>query len=102
MLFIFDKGQATEKSIELDYYSEQIRNRKLSANKDFKITKQSDFPDISDFAEGMFFETLEITDGDFTVPIIGTFNKIETFNTTYISSNHVYQITLTLGYEEHE
>lgn len=100
MTFIFDKDLETEKSIEMEYYSEQVRNHKLTANKEYHIESQSDFPDIEDFSSDTPFTTLEVKDGTMTVPVIGTYNKIETFNTSYISSSKFFQISMTLGYTE--
>lgn len=100
MLFIFDKGLESEKRINLDYYSEQVRNRKLISNKDYKIEKQSDFPDVSQFKEDTLFSSLEVTDGDIEVPVIGSYNHIDTFNTSYIVSTKTYQVNIVLGWKE--
>lgn len=97
MTFIFDKSLETEKHIEMDYYSEQVKNHKLNATKEYKIYSEEDFPDISDFGDGMLFTTLEVKDGLMTVPIIGQYNSIDTFNASYSSVGKTYIINMILG-----
>lgn len=99
MLFIFDKHLDTEKRIEISYYSEQVRNKKLTGNIEIKIEQQSDFPDIHGFSDDTLFTALEVTDGALTVPIIGTYNCIESFNASYVSGSRIYQINMVLGYK---
>lgn len=99
MTFIFDKELATEKSIEMAYYSEQSRNKKISSNKDYTILTQSDFPDISGFSDDVMFSTLEIVDDGMVIPIVGEYNYIEAFNTSYSSHNKLFQISMVLGYK---
>lgn len=97
MTFIFDKELETEKRLELDYYSEQTQNKKLTANKDYRIESQSDFPDVEDFVTDVHFSTLDVTDSGMTVPIVGEYNTIETFNASYNSNIKLFQISMVLG-----
>lgn len=100
MQFIFDKGLSTEKSLEIDFYSEQVRNHKLTANYDRQIDSQSDFPDISGFSDEVTFTTLNVMDSGMSVPIIGKYNTISAFNASYSSVGRHFQINITLALSE--
>lgn len=102
MIFTFDKRLATEKAISMDYYNEQVRNKKLNATKEYKIRSEEDFPDISGFEDNTSFVTLDVTDIDdhgqeIVVPIVGTYNNIDTFNVSYSSIGKTYLINMILG-----
>ena len=98
MTIIFDKNLSTERSIAINFFTEQILDQRLHANWEKIISDSTEIPDISDFVNNKNFETIEVQDNGITIPIQGTYNRIAQVSTTYIADNRSYSLSIVLDY----
>lgn len=99
MEMIFNKGKEDEKRIEVSNLSEHLTDGRLFGSREIVVSKAEDFPNVQDFVRDAFFETLEIVDGEMTVPMQGRYNVIENASVRYNSSDKNYYLNIQVGFK---
>lgn len=99
MTIIFDKNLSTERSIAINFFTEQLLDRRLHANWEKNISDSTEIPDVSDFVNNKNFNTIEVQDNSISIPVQGTYNRIAQVSTTYIAENKSYNLTIVLDYD---
>lgn len=98
MTIIFDKNLSTERSISIDFFTEQVLDQRLNAHWEKIVSDPSEIPDVSSFENNRSFETIEIQDHGISIPIQGNYNRIAQVSATYISENQSYSLSILLDY----
>lgn len=98
MTIIFDKNLSTERSISIDFFTEQILDQRLHANWEKIVSDSSEIPEVKNFVNNRTFETIEIQDHGISIPIQGTYNRVAQVSTTYIAENQSYSLSIVLDY----
>ena len=116
MTIIFDKNLSTERSIAINFFTEQLLDRRLHANWEKNISDSTEIPDVSGFINNKNFNTIEVQDNSINIPdstdevqdnsinipVQGTYNRIAQVSTTYIAENKSYNLTIVLEYDAAE
>lgn len=102
MTIIFDKNLSTERSIAINFFTEQLLDRRLHANWEKNISDSTEIPDVSGFINNKNFNTIEVQDNSISIPVQGTYNRIAQVSTTYIAENQSYNLTIVLDYDAAE
>ena len=95
MTIIFDKGTAKERSLPLDFFSEQVFDNRLSGYYNKPDDLDTPFPNIGNFERD--FSTVEVSRTGSTIPLQNTYNTITDLTAHYDDSNRVYGLNVTLG-----
>lgn len=98
MTIIFDKNLSTERSIAINFFTEQLLDRRLHANWEKNISDSTEIPDVSGFINNKIY-TIEVQDNSISIPVQGTYNRIAQVSTTYIAENQSYNLTIVLAYD---
>ena len=94
MTLTFDKNTANQRSIELDFFTEQIFDKRLSGTWERIIGNDFTAPVVENFHPE--FTTLEIVSGDQTIPIIGSYSSVANINVSYNEQSHLYNLTIII------
>lgn len=96
MTITFDKGLATERSLSLDRYNENILTNRFTGSSEFN---SSNYPDLSGFVNNTDFTTMEITEGETELEYSGTYNKVDNLSVNYDRYVKLYTLNISLTYK---
>ena len=94
MTLTFDKNTANQRSLELDFFTEQIFDKRLSGTWERIVGNDFSAPVVENFQQE--FTTLEIVSDDQTIPIIGSYSSIANINVSYNEQSHLYNLTIII------
>lgn len=94
MTLTFDKNTANQRSIELDFFTEQIFDNRLSGTWERIVGNDFSAPVVENFQPE--FTTLEIVSDEQTIPIIGSYSSIANINVSYNEQSHLYNLTIII------
>ena len=94
MTLTFDKNTANQRSLELDFFTEQIFDNRLSGTWERIVGNDFTVPVIENFQPE--FTTLEIVSGEQTIPIIGSYSSVANINVSYNEQSHLYNLTIII------
>lgn len=94
MTLTFDKNTANQRSLELDFFTEQIFDNRLSGTWERIVGNDFSAPVVENFQQE--FTTLEIVSGEQTIPIIGSYSSIANINVSYNEQSHLYNLTIII------
>lgn len=99
MKIVFDKDLSTKREVNINFFGENISRTTLNATmiKTLSAT-DTDVPNLESIKNG--FTSVAIVDGDITVPIQNSYNKMVDASAAYNSQTKEYSVTIILGYEE--
>lgn len=101
MQIIFDRGLDTQRSVEVDSFSENVGRGVLSASWARVLKSDTEIPAVKPLTDNPTFTTVEVADTDgetaFSVPVQGEYNTIREANVNYSSAQRVYTLTLVLA-----
>lgn len=92
---IFDAGTANERAFECDTLFEHPMQNRLNASK--SVPEGGEFPDLDEFKSNPDFNTVTLTDGETTIPLVGTYDTITDVSIAYFALDHAYSATIILG-----
>lgn len=92
MTIIFDKNTASEKSLEVDYVTENLVDHQLMCGYERPLADVQP-QDLSSFSNNSF-TTIEVHDGDRVLPLQGSYSSIAALQTNYYSSINIYSLSL--------
>lgn len=98
MTITFDKNLSTERSISIDFFTEQILDQRLHANWEKIVSDSTEIPEAKNFVNNRNFETIEVQDNGISIPIQGTYNRVAQVSTTYVAENQSYSLSIVLDY----
>lgn len=94
MTLTFDKNTANQRSLELDFFTEQIFDNRLSGTWERIVGNDFSAPVVENFQPE--FTTLEIVSGEQTIPIIGSYSSVANINVSYNEQSHLYNLTIII------
>ena len=94
MTLTFDKNTANQRSLELDFFTEQIFDNRLSGTWERIVGNDFSAPVVENFQQE--FTTLEIVSGEQTIPIVGSYSSIANINVSYNEQSHLYNLTIII------
>ena len=94
MTLTFDKNTAKQRSLELDFFTEQIFDNRLSGTWERIVGNDFSVPVVENFQQE--FTTLEIVSGEQTIPIIGSYSSVANINVSYNEQSHLYNLTIII------
>lgn len=96
MYIIFDKDLKTKRSVEIQFFGENMSRNILNASMNKVLTPEdSNVPDLREIRSG--FRTVELVDGEIAVPIQGHYNTVLDASAAYNSTTKEYSVTVVLG-----
>lgn len=100
MLVIFDKGLASEKTIEMDNMFEYPLDNNMNLTKEIYIKEGVVIPDYAPLEENFPFTTLNIVSGNgIEIPLAGKYNKVVGMSINYFDADKRYSVNINLGRE---
>ncbi len=100
MQLIFDRGLETQRAIEVDYFGENMFRGVLNASWNHKLGEVESVPNLGTLRGNPSFTTVEAVTGTTTVPIQGTYNRVQDASAAYNAREGSYSVTVVLGYAE--
>lgn len=92
MTVIFDKNTTNERSLEVDYVTENLVDHQLVCGYECPLANAQP-QDLSSFSNNSF-TTIEVRDGERVLPIQGNYSSIAVLQTNYYSSINIYSLSL--------
>ena len=92
MTIIVDKNTASERSLEVDYVTENLVDHQLMCGYERPLPDVQP-QDLSSFSNNSF-TTIEVHDGDRALPLQGSYSSIAALQTNYYSSINIYSLSL--------
>ena len=92
MTIIFDKNTTSERSLEVDYVTENLVDHQLVCGYERPLADAQP-QDLSSFSNNSF-TTIEVHDGDRVLPLQGSYSSIASLQTNYYSSINIYSLSL--------
>ena len=92
MTIIFDKNTTSERSLEVDYVTENLVDHQLVCGYERPLADAQP-QDLSSFSNNSF-TTIEVHDGDRVLPLQGSYSSIAALQTNYYSSINIYSLSL--------
>lgn len=100
MQLIFDRGTASERAVEMDYYGENLFRGTMNASWNHRLAESPDVPNLGTLRSIPAFATLEVVTGTTIIPIQGTYNRVQDASAAYNAREGSYSVTVVLGYVE--
>lgn len=94
MTLTFDKNTANERSLELDFFTEQIFDNRLSGTWERIVGNDFSAPVVENFQQD--FTTLEVVSDEQTIPIVGSYSSVSNINVSYNEQSHLYNLTIII------
>ena len=91
MTIIFDKNTTSERSLEVDYVTENLVDHQLVCGYERPLADVQP-QDLSSFSNNSF-TTIEVHDGDRVLPLQGSYSSIAALQTNYYSSINIYPLS---------
>ena len=92
MTIIFDKNTTSERSLEVDYVTENLVDHQLMCGYERPLVDVQP-QDLSSFSNNSF-TTIEVHDGERALPMQGSYSSIAALQTNYYSSVNIYSLSL--------
>ena len=92
MTIIFDKNTTSERSLEVDYVTENLVDHQLVCGYERPLANAQP-QDLSGFSNNSF-TTIEVRDGERVLPLQGNYSSIAALQTNYYSSINIYSLSL--------
>ena len=98
MLVIFDKGFASEKTIEMDNMFEYPLDNNMNLTKEIYLKEGVIIPDYAPLEENFPFTTLNIISGNgIEIPLAGKYDKVIGMSINYFDVDKRYVVNINLG-----
>lgn len=92
MTIIFDKNTTSERSLEVDYVTENLVDHQLICGYERPLANAQP-QDLSSFSNNNSFTTIEVRDGERVLPLQGNYSSIAALQTNYYSSITLYSLS---------